>query len=41
MDIFRSFHDREVLREGPSGIHTLNMKLLYYYRNRLDHYGLD
>ncbi len=41
MDIFRTFHDKEVLREGPAGIHTLNMKLLYYYRNRLDHYGLD
>lgn len=41
MDIFRTFHDKEVLREGPAGVHTLNMKLLYYYRNRLDHYGLD
>jgi glycerol-3-phosphate O-acyltransferase len=38
---FRSFHDDEVLRESPEGVYTLNMKLLYYYRNRLDHYGLD
>jgi glycerol-3-phosphate O-acyltransferase len=41
MEIFQSFHDQEVLREGPRGIYTQNMKLLYYYRNRLDHYGLD
>jgi len=39
--IFQSFHDQEVLREGPRGVYTGNMKLLYYYRNRLDHYGLD
>jgi hypothetical protein len=30
-----------VLREGPDGIYSLNMKLLYYYRNRLAHYGLE
>jgi len=41
MQHFRSFHDDEVLRESPEGVYTLNMKLLYYYRNRLDHYGLD
>jgi glycerol-3-phosphate O-acyltransferase len=39
--IFASFHDQEVLREGARGVYTGNMKLLYYYRNRLDHYGLD
>jgi glycerol-3-phosphate O-acyltransferase len=38
---FKSFHNREVLREHEGRIFTLNMKLLYYYRNRLDHYGLD
>ena len=38
---FGSFHDQEVLLQGPGGIYTLNMKLLYYYRNRLDHYGLE
>lgn len=41
MQHFRTFHDDEVLRESPEGVYTLNMKLLYYYRNRLDHYGLD
>jgi glycerol-3-phosphate O-acyltransferase len=41
MQHFRSFHDGEALRESPEGVYTLNMKLLYYYRNRLDHYGLD
>ncbi|MDB5106769.1 MAG: hypothetical protein JWP91_4458 [Fibrobacteres bacterium] len=41
MHIFATFHGQEVLREGPHGIYTGNMKLLYYYRNRLDHYGLD
>jgi glycerol-3-phosphate O-acyltransferase len=38
---FGSFHSGEVLRERSASLHTLNMKLLYYYRNRLDHYGLD
>lgn len=38
---FASFHQGEVLREGPDGIYSLNMKLLYYYRNRLAHYGLE
>ncbi len=38
---FASFHDGEVLLRGSGGIYTENMKLLYYYRNRLDHYGLD
>ncbi|HKP96536.1 MAG TPA: 1-acyl-sn-glycerol-3-phosphate acyltransferase [Fibrobacteria bacterium] len=38
---FGSFHDGEVLLRGADGIYTENMKLLYYYRNRLDHYGLD
>lgn len=38
---FASFHDGDALREGPEGIHTRNMKLLYYYRNRLAHYGLE
>ncbi len=41
MQHFRSFHDGEALRENRDGIYTMNMKLLYYYRNRLDHYGLD
>jgi glycerol-3-phosphate O-acyltransferase len=38
---FRSFHDGEVIRLEGERVFTLNMKLLYYYRNRLDHYGLD
>ncbi|MEO7425006.1 MAG: 1-acyl-sn-glycerol-3-phosphate acyltransferase [Fibrobacteria bacterium] len=38
---FASFHDGEVLLQGPAGIYTENMKLLYYYRNRLRHYGLE
>lgn len=38
---FQSFHNREVLRTEADRVFTLNMKLLYYYRNRLDHYGLD
>ncbi len=41
LEHFRSFHDGEALREGPEGIHSRNMKLLYYYRNRLAHYGLE
>ncbi len=41
MDHFSSFHDGEALRDGTTGVYTENMKLLYYYRNRLDHYGLD
>jgi glycerol-3-phosphate O-acyltransferase len=40
LEIFNSFHDQEVLRQGTRGVYTDNMKLLYYYRNRLDHYGL-
>ncbi|HLP40604.1 MAG TPA: 1-acyl-sn-glycerol-3-phosphate acyltransferase, partial [Fibrobacteria bacterium] len=38
---FRSFHDGEVMRMQGDRVYTDNMKLLYYYRNRLDHYGLD
>jgi glycerol-3-phosphate O-acyltransferase len=38
---FQSFHSGEVLRQNGTGLYTLSMKLLYYYRNRLDHYGLD
>jgi glycerol-3-phosphate O-acyltransferase len=38
---FRSFHDGEVIRVDGERVYTLNMRLLYYYRNRLDHYGLD
>ena len=41
LEYFRSFHDGDALGEGPKGIHSRNMKLLYYYRNRLDHYGLE
>jgi glycerol-3-phosphate O-acyltransferase len=41
LEHFRSFHDGDALSEGPEGIHSRNMKLLYYYRNRLDHYGLE
>jgi glycerol-3-phosphate O-acyltransferase len=41
MEHFGSFHDGDVLLQGPEGVYTRNMKLLYYYRNRLDHYGLD
>jgi glycerol-3-phosphate O-acyltransferase len=38
---FQSFHNREVLHVEEGRVFTANMKLLYYYRNRLDHYGLD
>ncbi len=38
---FSSFHDGEVLRCENGRVWSLNLKLLYYYRNRLDHYGLD
>lgn len=38
---FRSFHDGEVLRAEGRQVWTDNMKLLYYYRNRLDQYGLE
>lgn len=38
---FASFHDGDALREGPEGIYSRNLKLLYYYRNRLAHYGLE
>jgi glycerol-3-phosphate O-acyltransferase len=41
MQHFESFHDGEVLKENKNRIFTQNMKLLFYYRNRLDHYGLD
>ena len=41
MEHFRSFHNREVIRLDGEKVHTRNMKLLYYYRNRLDHYGLS
>jgi hypothetical protein len=41
LEHFLSFHDGDALGEGPEGIHSRNMKLLYYYRNRLDHYGLE
>lgn len=38
---FRSFHDGEVLRAEGKRVWSDNMKLLYYYRNRLVDYGLD
>ena len=41
LEHFRSFHDNEVLQQNGECVFTLNMKLLYYYRNRLDHYGLE
>jgi glycerol-3-phosphate O-acyltransferase len=41
LEHFASFHEGEALKEGPEGIYTENMKLLYYYRNRLAHYGLE
>jgi glycerol-3-phosphate O-acyltransferase len=41
LDHFRSFHDGEVVRTEGGTVYTRNMRLLYYYRNRLDHYGLD
>ncbi len=37
---FRSYHDRQVLREEKDRVYSLDLKLLYYYRNRLEHYGL-
>lgn len=37
---FHSFHNGRVVGINSQGIYPLNMKLLYYYRNRLDHYGL-
>ena len=36
---FDSFHDGETLKAGAAGVYSDNVKLLYYYRNRLDHYG--
>ena len=41
LEHFASFHEGDALREGPEGIYSRNMKLLYYYRNRLAHYGLE
>lgn len=41
MTHFRSFHNNEVIREASEQVYTLNIKLLYYYRNRLEHYGLS
>lgn len=38
---FASFHDGEVIEAKDGFVFTQNMKLLYYYRNRLDHYGLE
>ncbi len=38
---FRSFHNKEVLQVKNGLVFTKNMRLLYYYRNRLDHYGLE
>ncbi len=38
---FKSFHSGEVLRVEKNTAYSLNMKLLYYYRNKLDHYGLE
>jgi glycerol-3-phosphate O-acyltransferase len=37
---FRSYHDRQVLRVEDGKVYSLDPKLLYYYRNRLDGYGL-
>ncbi len=38
---FQSFHNGDVLRVEDNEAYSLNMKLLYYYRNKLDHYGLE
>ena len=41
MQHFQSFHNKEVLQVKKDLVFTKNMRLLYYYRNRLDHYGLE
>ena len=38
---FASFHDGSVLKAEGKRVWTENMKLLYYYRNRLSGYGLE
>ncbi len=38
---FRTYHDGRTLRVEEDKVFSLDMKLLYYYRNRLDHYGLE
>ncbi len=37
---FRGFHDKKVLQSKNGRVWSSNLKLLYYYRNHLDHYGL-
>ncbi len=36
---FRSYHDNSVLQEKENQVFSTDLKLLYYYRNHLDHYG--
>jgi glycerol-3-phosphate O-acyltransferase len=38
---FRTYHDGRTLKEEDSKVFSADMKLLYYYRNRLDHYSLE
>jgi len=41
LEQFESFHSGTVLKVEGENVYTDSMKLLYYYRNRLDHYGLS
>ncbi len=38
---FSTFHDGRTLKLDQGKVFSEDMKLLYYYRNRLDHYGLE
>jgi glycerol-3-phosphate O-acyltransferase len=38
---FRTYHDGRTLKEEDQKVFSADMKLLYYYRNRLDHYSLE
>jgi glycerol-3-phosphate O-acyltransferase len=38
---FKTYHDGKTLCHEDGKVFSLDMKLLYYYRNRLDHYRLE
>lgn len=38
---FSTYHDGRTLKLEQGKVFSEDMKLLYYYRNRLDHYGLE
>jgi glycerol-3-phosphate O-acyltransferase len=41
MTHFRTYHDGATLKHEDGKVYSEAMKLLYYYRNHLDHYGLE